>query len=168
MNGFLTAYGEVRKDGSIPSGQETEAKYEYKINKHGQKKLEIVGEVNVYEQIQTYAEENKLENIMARCIAGDTSVLRPDGIYGDITNLPTNLIEARQAMQNLENTWNSVPQDIKNKYNNSLDEFIAKSNTEEWQKDMGLIPTQMEETPVEKVTATETIQAHGEVNANES
>lgn len=167
MEKFLTAYGD-RKKTSTPTGTMFEPKYEYKINRLGQKKLEVVGEINIYEEIQSYAEESKLENILARCIAGDTSVLRPDGIYADITNMPHNLLEARQSMQNLENTWNNLPVEIRAKYNHSVDEFIGKSHTTEWQRDMGLLETEIKETPITTVAETATIQAHGEVEHNES
>lgn len=159
---FLTAYGE-RKDCKIPCGSKEEPIWEYKINAKGQKVLEQVGTENIYEKIQSFAEESKLENVLAKCIQGDTSVLRPDGIYGDITNLPKNLIEARQAIQNLENTWAKIPQEIKNKYNNDVELFIGKSGTKEWQEDMGLIPVKLKENPIEKVAETPTISEHGEV-----
>ena len=56
-------------------------------------------------------------------------------------------------MQNLENLWETIPQEIKNKYNNNLEEFIGASGSDGWLRDMGLIkeptPTQ---TPKEEPT----------------
>lgn len=119
--------------------------YEHKIDEFGRKKLVITGQINVYERIQEQLEETKIENIMARAIAGDTSMLRPDGIYADLTEMPNNLIEARQAIQNLENVWNKLSRDIKEKYNYNVEEFIAKSGTETWLKDMGLYKSESKE-----------------------
>lgn len=49
------------------------------------------------------------------------------------------MIEARQAMQQLENTWAKLSSEIKQKYNNNIEEFIAQAGTEAWQRDMGLL-----------------------------
>lgn len=70
---------------------------------------------------------------------GDNTVMRPDGIYADLTEAPKNLIEARQQMQMLENVWNGLDNDIKRKYDYSVDKFIGQSGTNEWLVDMGLL-----------------------------
>lgn len=125
----------------VAAGRPTADNYEYEINKLGQKVLVKTGETNLYKKIQESHEETKIENVMARCIAGDTSMLKPDGLYVDTTQAPKNLLEARQAMQKLENVWSTLSNDIKRKYNFSIDEFIGKSGTEEWLKDMGVLPS---------------------------
>lgn len=124
---------------NTPTGSPIQDEYNYKINAFGQKVLEKTGETNLYEKIQANLEETKIENIMARVTMGDTSMLRPDGIYADLTTMPSNLLEARQAMQELENTWNGLPAEIRKKYNNDLDQYIGASGTEEWLRDMGLL-----------------------------
>lgn len=159
---FLTAYGE-RKKTITPSGKEIENTYGYKINKAGQKVLAITGTTNVYEKIQENLEETKIENILARAAAGDNTVFRPEGIYGDMTTAPSNLIEAREMMQELENTWNSLPNEIKNKYDNDVEVFIGASGSKTWLEDMGLLKTSDEST--QKVTenkATEKGEAKDE------
>lgn len=142
---FLTAYGS-RKNCYSPHGEIMEKTYGYVINKHGQKVLEVTGETNVYAKIQEYAEETKIENILARVAAGDNTVFRPDGMYEDITEAPKNLIEARKMMQKLEDTWTGLPQNIREKYDNDVEKFIGAAGNETWLKDMGIIPT---ETPKE-------------------
>lgn len=149
---FRTAYsGQVRHNTN--PGRAMQNEYGYVIDKFGRKILIKTGETNQYETIQEALEETKIENILQRASIGDMSVFRPDGIYEDLTQLPTNLIEARRAMQNLENLWETIPQEIKNKYNNNLEEFIGASGSDGWLRDMGLIkeptPTQ---TPKEEPT----------------
>lgn len=146
---FLTAY-DGRKKNYSPSGEIFEPTYGYTINKTGQKVLQITGETNVYEKIQESLEETKIENILNRAAAGDDTVFRPDGIYGDMTTAPSNLIEARKMMQELENTWNGLTQELRNKYNNDLEYFIGQAGNETWLRDMGIISS---ETPKE-VTKT--------------
>lgn len=140
---FKTPYGE-RERYTLPTGNGMEDIWEYQVNNFGRKVLVKTGEHNLYEEIQASLEETKIENVLARAAAGE-NVFRPEGIYADVTQMPSNLIEARQAIQNLENTWNSVPNEIKRKYNNSLEDFIAASGTEEWSRDMGLLPTETKE-----------------------
>lgn len=132
------------------AGRALQDTFGYEIDKFGQKVLIKTGETDLYAKIQESLEETKIENILKSVMAGDTSVLRPDGIYEDISNMPKNLIEARQAMQNLENLWNTLDKEIKEKYDWSVEKFIGASGSETWLKDMGIIKTEdpvMKETP---------------------
>lgn len=165
---FRTAYADHERV-PVESGSPIENEYGYEIDSYGRKVLVKTGETDLYAKIQLSLEETKIENILARCTAGDTSMLRPDGIYADLTEMPNNLIEARQAMQKLENTWNGLGAEIKNKYNNSLDTFIANAGKETWLRDMGLLPAEAKAVAeMEKVADTakapKTIDAGGEVN----
>ena len=159
---FLTAYSE-RPVLFTPAGSTEENVFQYEINKYGLKELVVTGTRKIQEEINSYREETEIENVLARCIAGDSSMLRPDGIYADVSKMPKNMIEARQAMQKLENTWNDLPLEIRNKYNNNLDQFIAEAGKESWMIDMGML---QEKTP-EQATKTEKTEPKGEVT-NES
>ena len=140
---FKLPYGE-RERYYIATGNGMEDTYAYEINKLGQKELVITGQTNLYAKIQESLEETKIENILKRVAAGDDSVMRPDGIYADLTEAPSNLIEARAQMQKLENLWNSLPIETKRKYDMSVEDFIAKSGTESWLRDMGYLNTNTE------------------------
>ena len=135
---FKTAYGE-REHYFIPTGNGIEPVYGYEINKYGQKELVQIGETNLYEKIQESLEETKIENILKRVVAGDTTILRPDGIYADISEAPKNLIEARQQIQKLENLWKDLPIDTKREYGMSIENFVNESGSEKWLKSMGLL-----------------------------
>lgn len=145
---FRTAYSE-RNRVHCESGSMYQDEFGYEIDKFGRKVLVKTGETNLYAKIQASLEETKIENILKRVVAGDDSMLRPDGIYADLTELPSNLIEARQAMQNLENVWNDLNNDIKRKYNFNLDEFIGASGSDSWLRDMGLLNDPKPETKTE-------------------
>ena len=150
---FRTAYsGQVKSE--CPSGSPYQDEYSYKIDSYGRKILEKTGETNLYAKIQESLEETKIENILKRAVAGDTSMLRPDGIYADLSEMPSNLLEARQAMQELENTWNGLDNDIKAKYHYDLDQFIGQSGTEGWLRDMGLLKEKQTEVIQEAVKET--------------
>ena len=144
---FKTPYGE-RTRYHIPTGNGIENEYGYEIDKFGRKILVKTGESNLYEKIQESAEICKIENILKSASIGDMSNFRPDGIYMDTTEIPNNMIEVQKQIQNMENTWNALPNEIKEKYNYDKGEFIGASGSERWLKDLGLIeePT-LEPTP---------------------
>ena len=159
---FKTAYGE-RETSFITSGSRYQDTYGYEINKYGQKELVKTGETDLYALIQESLEETKIENILKRVAMGDDTVMRPDGIYADMTEAPKNLIEARQQIQHLENVWNSLPIDTKRKYNMSVEDFIAKSGTQTWLEDMGLLnKPNPEAVPIEAPQETSKTQGGNE------
>lgn len=141
---FKTPYGDHERH-YTETGRETADIFKHEITKNGLKELVKTGETNVYEKIQESLEETKIENIIARVVNGDTSMLRANGQFIDCTDIPNNLIEARQAMQRLENAWQQLPKEIKANYNWNIEEYIAKAGTEGWMIDMGLIkvPTEV-------------------------
>lgn len=145
---FRTAYGDHIRI-STPTGNGMEDIWGYEINNYGQKVLVKQGEYSLYDKIQESLEETKIENILARVAMGDNSVMRPDGIYADVSVAPKNLLEARQSMQKLENLWNTLDNDIKKKYDYDLDKFIGSSGSENWLKDMGLLKEEQPAAPAE-------------------
>lgn len=132
---------------TCPGSGGIEPEYDYDVDSKGRKKLVKIGEKNLYEEIQSYAESCKIENILKRVASGDMTDFRPDGIYADSTNIPTNLNDAQKEMMKLQRYWNMQPMEIKNKYNNSVDEFIAAVGSKAWMTDMGFIK-ETPETPV--------------------
>lgn len=147
IKNFKTAYT-GRKAQHAPSGNRIQKEYGYEINKFGQKVLVQTGETDLYSIIQESLEETKIENILKRVAIGDNSVLRPEGIYADLTEAPKNLLEARQQMQQLENTWNDLPIETKRKYNFDVEQFIANAGNENWLRDMGLLKEKPTEEPI--------------------
>lgn len=143
MNEFYSAYNLPKNKKYTLSGEEEETTYSYEIDKKGMKNLQATGKTNVYEKIQTYAEETKIENVIQRVIAGDESVLRPDAIYADITNHPKNLLEAMEQIHNLENTYNNLTEEIKEKYP-TLESWVTEAGTYDWMKLNGYIQEKQE------------------------
>lgn len=141
---FRIPYGEKIRFTS-PTGNGIEKTYGYKVNSRGQKELVETGERNIYEEIQSYKEDCLIENILKRVAIGDMSDFRPDGIYQDISEIPTNLIDAKKEMVKVENIWNGLSNEQKAKYDFSLESFIADTGSEAWLINMGFM--QPEEAP---------------------
>lgn len=168
MAKFKTAYN-YEQEIYTPSGETIIETYEHRINKYGEKYLEKTGEKNIYEEIQTFLEDSKIENAINRVIAGDISGLRPDGNYIDCTQMPKNLIEAQTMIQDMNNMWLRLPVDLRSKYNHSVEEFIAAAGKKEWLEDIGISTetiktksTKAKITDVEKGLPTGTTENKGE------
>lgn len=159
---YKLPYGEHERKYS-PTGNGKENTYGYERNAYGRKVLVKTGERNAYEEIQAQLEETKIENIMARALAGDNSVFRPDGIYTDTSILPHSMIESMQRIQDLENMWGGLPTDLRRKYNFNVEDFIAASGTKEWLSDMGIEGVNI--TSAETVPAPDKIDTLGQTEA---
>ena len=65
--------------------------------------MKIVGRENIYEKIQECLEPTKIENIIRRFEEGDPTALgHESGIYADISDMPTNIIEAQKRIQDVQ------------------------------------------------------------------
>ena len=144
---YNTAYGTRNKVFTEP-GRQMQNEYGYEIKGTGEKVLVKTGETNLYEMIQAEHEQTKIESVLARVAAGDMSDFRPQGIYQDVTQIPNNFIEAQREMQKVTNIWNKLPTEIKAKYNNDVNQYMAQAGTEAWLKDSGFINENATETPV--------------------
>lgn len=125
--------------------------YTITIDKKGHKILKLTGTHDIYESIQSYAEECKIENILARAAAGDEDILNQrQGFYADITDTPRNLAEAQKAILKLKQGFDELPAEIREKFDNSAEAFVNSFGSEEWAKNMGY----NKEIETEKVTFT--------------
>lgn len=125
--------------------------YEMRLDERGHKVLEKVGEEDIYEQIQSYYEDTKIENIIAKCAAGDKDILNQrQGIYADITEAPKNLMEAQNTILKLQNEFDKLPTEIRAKFDNSKEVFIKKFGSKEFYEILGIQTEEVQKT--EEVT----------------
>lgn len=169
---FYSAYNLPKREDLkfSPSGEELENTYAYEVDKKGMKQLQKTGETNVYEKIQMYAEETKVENVIQKVIAGDESVLRPNNIYADISKHPKDMLEAMEQIHNLENTYNELSNKIKEKYP-TIESWVENAGTMDWMKLNGYIEETPQITTVQDNLQTETqtiAKQVKEVTPNES
>lgn len=113
--------------------------YQVIIDKKGHKTLKQTGTHDIYEEIQSYAEECKIENIIARAAAGDPTILNQRrGTYADITDTPKNLAEAQNIILRLSTEFEKLPTEIRAKFDNSKEKFINEFGSDSWIDAMGL------------------------------
>lgn len=137
MSNFYTLLN--RKERHFTEPGSTEANdYKITIDKKGHKTLTQCGTHDIYEEIQSYAEECKIENILARAAAGDPNILNQrQGFYADITNTPRDLAEAQNAILKLKQGFDELPPEVREKFDNSAEAFVQSFGSEDWAKNMG-------------------------------
>ena len=121
--------------------------YELDIDKKGKEILRISGKIDIQEEIQGYAEEVTIENILARVAVGDMKDFRADGIYQDISEIPNNFIEANREIMKVKNLWNRLKPSIREKYENDVNVFMAQAGQKAWLIDTGMIEADKIEAP---------------------
>lgn len=133
--------------------------YRVELDDKGHKKVVVDGETNLYASIQEHLEETLVQNIIDRASMGDEEALnRIQGQYIDATNLPKTLAEAQQKINNIRETFDKLPLDIRREFNFSAEEYVAQLGTEEFAKKVGIkTETKVEEEKVTKETGKEKV-----------
>lgn len=113
--------------------------YQPVYDKRGVWHLEETGKENRYLEIQSYADSCDINVIMARYRNGETDVLQQiQGTYGDFSNVPTNYAELMNAKLQAEQLFMSLAADVREKYNNSVEQFMAEIGTKEGMEKLGV------------------------------
>lgn len=135
---FRTAYGEKLQNSS-PTGEKFEMRHRANIGKDGKRELVKDRKVPIYELIQASREECEIENIIKRAVMGDYNALNArQGVYADITGMPQSIAEAQQMIINLKEEFEHLPKDIRAKFENNAEMYVAEFGTERWLDKTGM------------------------------
>lgn len=136
------------------AGDKEATTYQTRIDENGHKITEAVGKTNIYDRIQSSLEETKIENIIKRFTEGDMSAFRTsEPIYADMREAPKTLMEAQNMIIRITDEFNSLPVDVRAKFDHSPEKYVALYGGEEWAKFVGYEIKKSEET----VEAGETV-----------
>lgn len=131
------------------AGETVRRTYLWERNEKGEKVLRLDQTIDQQAEIDSYLEETKLENIIRRASIDPeiAARIKPDigGGIQDFTEAPQNLAELQNIMIRAEQIWDEVPKDIKLKFDNDVDKFIASFGTVEWAKNLGIYKEQEKE-----------------------
>lgn len=100
-----------------PIKKEFVGRYDYNGN------VELVenGIRNVYDEIQSYADECSMDSILRRFAAGDVSVLsKSQGVYVDASQLPEHFVDMCNLVADVEREFNLLPVEERAKYENNF------------------------------------------------
>ena len=97
--------------------------------------LELVetGAPDLYADIQSHKDSCDLQLIINLYFNGDPAALsRVQGVYMDVSEMPDNIHQAMQLMDNARRDFDTLPVDIKAKFGNDPNQFLATLGTEQW------------------------------------
>lgn len=108
------------------------------FDKNGEPYLEPTETYNQWERTQSYADDCKIENVIAAAQRGDFSMLmQRKPTYMDATGLPKTLAEAQNLVIRMKDEFMKMPNEVKEKFNNSPEMYVNMMGTPEFDKIMG-------------------------------
>lgn len=140
MANFRTQYDKPTRF-HVEPGVRVKTLYGPIFDDNGVMHLVETGKHNLYAEIQSHAESVDIHVIMARYQNGDVEALsRVQGTYGDFTEMPTTFAGALNAMIAAEQYFLSLPPEVRAKYNQDFNQFLASMDRPGFASDIGLVP----------------------------
>ena len=139
------------------AGETVRRTYLWERNEKGEKVLTLDQVIDQQAEIDSYLEETKLENIIRRAsIDPDLAARLVPNMGGglqDATEMPENLMELQNIMLRAEQIWDEIPKEIKLKFDNDVDKFVASFGTIDWAKNLGIYQEKQSEEPKKEEAA---------------
>lgn len=116
--------------------------YSPSVDNDGHIVLEEIGIKNLPEYIDSFRESCDINNLVARFNAGDVTALsRTQGAFFDATALPHTYAEMLNTVINAEKTFNSLPLETREKFDNSYVKWLSMmDDAEQFALMMGVSP----------------------------
>lgn len=155
----VSNFRETAEAWTTEAGETVRRTYLWERDEKGEKVLKLDQIIDQQAEIDSYLEETKIENIVRRASIDPNIAERiaPDlgGGIQDFTEAPHTLAELQNIIIRAEQIWGEVPKEIKLKFDNDVDKFIASFGTVEWAKNLGIYQEKQAEakaTEVKEVT----------------
>lgn len=108
--------------------------YKMKVFDDGTRDLVVVGQINIYEMIQSHKDSVDLKLTLERYARGDeSSVNRRQAFFGDFTHMPTSLAELSQRILDAEDLFNTLDVDARRAFDFDAGKFFASIGTPEFE-----------------------------------
>lgn len=121
-------YSESNKPKTIPMPKcsEYQEVYQEVLDKEGKTKLKVIEKVNVYNKIQESKDSVVLANLLEtyKLKVNENNLTKLDETVLDLTNLPKNLSETLNVIDNAKLVFDQTPGEIKSFFNNNFNEFL--------------------------------------------
>jgi hypothetical protein len=122
-------------------GQRERILYQPMFDENGIMDLVEAGREDFYDFIQSHADSVDIHVLLARFQNGDVDALsRVQGAYGDFTNMPTSYAELLNRVNEGQSFFNSLPVDIRAKFNHNFAEFMAGMDKPDFLDKLGIKP----------------------------
>lgn len=107
--------------------------YQAKADDKGNIELVQTGVENTDDVIESYAASCDMAVIIKRIQNGEVDLLNArKGVYGDFTKVPSNFADVLQLQLDSNRLFDSMPSDIKAKFDNDANKFFAQAGTTDW------------------------------------
>lgn len=129
---FTTKY-DIREKTYTEPGSRFAPVFSLKTKEAGCIDLEITGEKDIYQEIQSHGDSVDIKTIMLQYEKGDgTALNKRPGQYIDVTDMPTNFADIMKTVITAENQFNELPIEIREIYNFSTAQYIADIGSDHW------------------------------------
>lgn len=122
--------------------------YSPHVSSNGVLDLEVTGQENLYEYIQSHKESVDIHVLLNRFVNGESDVLqRMQGFYGDVSSMPKTYAEVLNAVISGEEAFNRLPIEVKERFGNSFGVWMASMDKSDFAEKMGFKPADSSLTP---------------------
>lgn len=129
---FFSAFRLPIETPSSPSGSPFKDEKQVKFDSNGNRYLAVVGQLNLYDYINSFADEVDINKLIAKChVAGDFSLLnRVQGFFGDFTGIPTHVTDLKNEISKIDAIFASLPSEVKAAYGD-IGGFVSSLGAED-------------------------------------
>lgn len=123
----------------VPScpGERWKIEYEPIVQADGTIELRESGKTDLQEFYDSQAASCDMALIISRYLNGDRSVLEQrQGAYFDATNVPSTYAEMLQTVISGQRSFEALPIEIKQRFNNDFNQWFASAGTDDWKLKM--------------------------------
>lgn len=135
---FKTIYVKEKSDFFTPNGDRYHKKLQLKILPSGKHEFIEVSVDDQYAEIQTYYNSTDIHWILDHFVNNPTGLeaklQKVTGQYIDLTAFPSNYHELVQRVVDSKFFFNSLPKEIREKFDNDINVFMVKLGTDESNK----------------------------------
>lgn len=128
---FRSFYGNRGERFLSSSGSSVVPEYQLSIDEKGVRSLKVVGQKDLYAEIQSHKDSCDVHNILKRYVNGDASVLNQRlGYFADSTMFPKSYAEMYQRVVDGESFFNGLPIEVRKEFNFNPVEFFSQMGTD--------------------------------------
>lgn len=122
-----TPKGRAMKRHVAASGQKLRQTYVATYDEGHNRVFHKDKQIDQYARIQSYKDQCLIENIIKRCVGGDMSVLnQAQGMYGDITAMPTDPRSMHDLLLRAKEVYERVPKEVQvSDFGGSFENFLG-------------------------------------------
>ncbi len=122
--------------------------YSPKLDDRGNLELEVTGQENLYDMIQSHKDSCDINLIVQRFRSGDIDALnKRQAAFIDTMQMPKTYAEMLNTVIACEDYFSNLPLELRQKFDNNFGAFMSEFGSESWADKLGLV----ENAPVDKV-----------------